>query len=162
MRNPLWLNAENENKAEFKKNKIFISLGMNCGPAIQFEKKKITEAFFPFDWAISQFSSIYKALESDFKDFLKLENLIVRQRALPLVNHSVLDKGYKISFIHDFKNDKTPLYDYKQVRDKYYRRIDRFYRALKLKKHVYFFRTKIKKSEAIKLNQLLQKKFPKL
>jgi hypothetical protein len=162
MRAPLWLNAEKENKAEFKKNSIFISLGMNCGPAINFEKNKITEAFFPFDWAISEFSSIYKALKSDFKDFLKLENLVVTPRALPLVNHGVFDKGYRINFIHDFKNDSTPLYDYEQVRDKYYRRIDRFYRALKLGKHIYFFRTKIKKQEAIKLNNLIQKKFPKI
>lgn len=162
VRAPLWLNSENENKVEFKKNKIFISLGMNCGPAINFENNKLTEAFFPFDWAISEFSSIYKALKSDFKDFLKLENLVLTPRALPLVNHKVYDKNYRIDYIHDFKNDGAPLYDYQQVRDKYYRRIDRFYRALKLGKHVYFFRTKIKKSDAIKLNNLIQKKFPKL
>jgi len=161
-RDPLWLNAENEDRAEFKKNKVFISLGMNCGPAIQFEKKKLVEAFFPFDWCVSEFSSIYKALETDFKDFLALENLVVTERPASSVNHKAFDTNYRINFVHDFKTDGKVLDDYKRVRDKYYRRIDRFYRVLKSKKHIYFFRTNIKKNEAIKLNYLIQKKFPEL
>ncbi|GEM_PF-3846054 len=142
--------------------KICISLGGNCAPAQQFKMKKLSEAFFPFDWCITEFESIYKALETDFKDYIKLENL----RTLELIklsdNRVFRDTHYKIIYPHDFSPDNEPLHDYEFVRNKYYRRIDRFYQTLALGEKVYFFRTGITKKEAIQLNNLITKKFPTL
>lgn len=157
-----WFNTEREKQLYFNKPRIFISLGMNCAPALRFEKKKLSEAFFPFDWCISTFQSIYRALKTDFKNYLNLENLEVLEHTEKSEHRVVRDNLYDITYLHDFSLDKNPLHDYQEIQSKYYRRIDRFYRALTLGKEVYFFRTEITKKETIKLKALIQKKFPKL
>jgi len=166
-----WLNAAREDALAITKPEIFISLGMNCACAINFERRKLSEAFFPFDWNITQPDSIYRILENDFKDFLKIENLVLQKQEnldLKPAHHPwhkayhVLDKLYNIRIMHDFTKKGPPLHDYEHVKDKYYRRVARFYHALTLKKLVYFFRTIITKQEALKLNNLIKKKFPKL
>lgn len=157
-----WFNTERENQLNFTKPRIFISLGMNCAAALKFEKKNLSEAFFPFDWCISKFKSIYKALKTDFKNYLNLENLEVLEHTEKSEHRVVRDNAYDITYLHDFSLDKNPLHDYEQIQSKYYRRIDRFYRALTLGKEVYFFRTEITKKETLKLKKLIQKKFPKL
>src|SRR5579872_1984419 len=75
-----WLNAAREDTLALTKPEIVISLGMNCACAINFERRKLSEAFFPFDWNITQPDSIYRILENDFKDFLKQENLVVQKQ----------------------------------------------------------------------------------
>jgi len=153
------------------KPEIFISLGMNCICARNFEQRKLSEAFFPFDWNITQADSIYRILENDFKDFLKQDNLVIQQQEnldLKPTNHPwlkayhVLDTLYNIKIVHDFTKKGPALHDYEHVKNKYYRRVARFYKALSLNRPIYFFRTVITKEEAIKLNNLIQKKFPLL
>jgi len=160
IRKPDWLNTAREDALVLKKHKIFISLGMNCGCARNFERRNLSEAFFPFDWNITEPDSIYRILENDFKDFLKQENLVIKP-GNPRMYH-VIDTVYNIKIVHDFTKKGTALHDYEHVKDKYYRRIARFYHALTLKKPVYFFRAVITKQEALKLNQLIKKKFPEL
>src|SRR5579862_3805533 len=145
-----WVNAAREDALVLKKPKIFISLGMNCGCARNFARRNLSEAFFPFDWNITQPDSIYRILENDFKDFLKQENLDVQPGSGRI--YHVLDTLYNIKIVHDFTKKGPPLHDYEHVKDKYYRRIARFYHALTLKKPVYFFRAVITKEEALKLN----------
>ena len=116
----------------------------------------------PFDWCISEFESIYKALETDFQDYIKKENLKVFE-IVKIGKHRIIrDVAYKIIYPHDFSLDDELLHDYEDIRDKYYRRINRFYRALSLGEKVYFFRTNITKEETKKLNTLIEKKFPQL
>jgi hypothetical protein len=157
-----WHNTERENQLGLTKPIIFISLGANCAPARHFERNHLTEAFFPFDWCISEVESVYKALEEDFHGYLKQENLKIFELAPNVTHRTFRDTYYKIIYPHDFSRDKEPLHDYEQIRNKYYRRIDRFYRALSLGKKVYFFRTGITKEEAKKLNALIRNKFPNL
>lgn len=157
-----WHNIERENQLALTKPIICISLGANCAPARNFERNKLTEAFFPFDWCISEFESIYKALEEDFHDYFKRENLKIFELAPNVTHRTFRDTLYKIIYPHDFSSDKEPMHDYEQIKKKYYRRIDRFYRALSLGKKVYFFRTGVTKEEAHKLNTLIRTKFPKL
>lgn len=162
-RPPAWINTQRENNNEFSKSNIFISLGMNCGPGRQFEKKKLTEAFFPFDWCISDFESIYEALKNDFSNYLEKESLEVLHHPENAKHRVVHDHTYNIRYLHDFTLEGEPLNDYEQIRTKYFRRIDRLYRACSQRtKKVYFFRTSITKKQSLQLNQLIQQKFPQL
>ncbi len=144
-----------------KKQYVTISLGCNCAGALSLEIFKISEAFFPFDWCISPIKAIHRAIESNFKDYLKRENLKLTGKS-----HGrcigVEDQLYGIRFIHDFKKDLEPLSDYQAVQAKMLRRIDRFNAALNSGKPIYFFRTKITKAEAIGLRNVISRKFPKL
>jgi len=158
----LWFNTDKEDALELKKPEIFISLGMNCACARNFEKRKLSEAFFPFDWNITQPDSIYRILENDFKDFLKRENLVIEPTEPGIKTQYVFDTLYNIKLIHDFTKKGPALHDYEHIKNKYYRRVARFYKALSLNKPVYFFRAVITKEEAIKLNNLIQQKFPLL
>jgi len=157
-----WNDKQKDTSITFKQSKIFISLGMNCAIGFQLEAKKLVEAFFPFDWCISEFESIYRALETDFNGYLQKENLVVLDRPELAAHHYVRDTGYNIMYLHDFSLTGEPLHDYEEVKNKYHRRIARLYHVLTLNKKVYFLRTGITKEQAIQLNNLIARKFPKL
>lgn len=154
-------------KDDFKKEKIMISLGYNCAPARHFQRHKLSEARFQLDWCFTPFEALYCALCNDFNGFLLPENMSILDSNETY--HEVLDAKYNIKFVHDFKNydqnyenSSVAIRDYGHNKEKYDRRIKRFYKALSIGKEVYFFRAATKKAEAIVLRDLISKKFPQL
>lgn len=145
-----------------------ISLGSQCLPARQLEIYKISSGYYPFDWAVTQFDALMSVLKNDFKNFGEKENLkvvgheITNADGTKSIQKWVVDTKYNISYPHgipafDNINQEFSCFDAKQKR-----RIKRFYDTISSGKHIFFFRHLISKSQAIKLRNLLDKKFPSL
>ena len=58
-----------------KKYKHFISLGYFCSVALELERIGLRNCSSPFDWCITEWKGLEKALTTRFQNFLKYENL---------------------------------------------------------------------------------------
>lgn len=159
---------------------ITISLGYNCEPGLNTRKYNIRAFAFPFDWCLTPYEAVYNFINSDFKDFFKLDHLVpsVKKNFTPKLEkffkninvtqvseHTlwVLDKQSGMIFNHDFTNNDlaTIRSNHEQQYIKYQRRIARFYTEMNSGKHIYFIRfNDISKNKAIKLLKLIENKFP--
>jgi hypothetical protein len=153
------------NNDGFDRPYILISLGCNCECAYQLRERKLSGAFFPFDWMRTEnFDAISVMLETDFQDFLNKENLVLGNRNSPTAScRLVTDTKHDMKFLHDFPWDKNLEESYDAVKQKYARRIARFYRALATDKQIYFFRRDlVTQTQIINFCNVIQKKFPDL
>ena len=58
-----------------KEYKHFISLGYFCSVALELERIGLRSASSPFDWCISNYKGVMKAIENRFEDFLNYDYL---------------------------------------------------------------------------------------
>lgn len=100
----------------------FISLGYFCGVARDLEKMGLRSVSLPFDWCISDYQGVIKAIEDKFELFLERDYLVQDKVSR---NH-YLNTIYNIWFYHDFSEYKSLDEQMDQVREKYSRRIKRF------------------------------------
>ena len=150
---------------------IAISLGYRCQVAQQLGFNGLRTAAYPFDWLITPFNSLYKLIDFEFVDFFDKKNLQLRTHFYyeddgghlrdPRYLH-VWEKKYNVLFRHHFQFNENYLDAYDIIREKYKRRIQRFYDTLRSGKYIYFFRRVITKKQAIILTDLIGKKFPEL
>jgi hypothetical protein len=139
-----------------------ISLGSRCQVAFHLGQNKLGRGSYPLDWAITPFESLYYVIDNGFRNFFDESNIQACDILVPGY-FVVLNTEYNITFIHDFKDKEEFSKDFLGVKEKYRRRIARFYAATDSDEHIYFVRHKdIKKDQALSLNHLLQKKFPKM
>lgn len=156
---------------------LCISLGSFCATAIHlrfFDNIKtlnIRDNAYPFDWIESSFDSLYTCIDDDFNNFL--HGLHLKD------NNQILDH-YGFKFLHDWPTIqsgdfdilntddgvnasylKTNWRDYSTlVQEKYARRIERFKKACKSFRKVFFIRYHgITEQQAIMLRDLIQKKY---
>ena len=112
----------------------FISLGYFCGIAQDLEQLGLRKTSSPFDWAITSFRGVVKALETRFQGFMEYDNLVQNIR----LRECYMDDEYGIVFYHDFSKYMALDTQYDEVRKKYRRRIARFLKQIK--KPTLFFR----------------------
>ena len=161
---------------------IIISLGSDCHVAIELRRHNLRYQAFPFDWNFTPFNGLYQLIEEDFAHILKDEYLILSDAGFCVKN-----TYYGIEFRHDFPNVNPNLHPEEQidiydpwemphyrivdnfmdfvglVREKYQRRIQRFYNALRGNQKVILIRMgDITKVQAIRLHHLIHNKFPAL
>ena len=105
----------------------YISLGYFCEVAQDLEKLGLRNASSPFDWGISYFANVIDAIDKRFDGFLDYENL--SQSAFDRSNYH--EDKYHFYFFHDFDKYKSLDKQYQSVRDKYWRRINRFLESIK-------------------------------
>ncbi len=162
----LYLKLENQNnlrtltdKKDIFPNKfILISLGQNCEVAHQIQHTGLNNGFFPFDWMKSyDFDLVINLIENKFKDFLKIDALQIVDSSGS--THIVSNKNFALEFVHDFDKEKNIVDEFAEVKEKYDRRIARFYSALQAKKHIYFFRKNITKKQAQSFCLMMEKFF---
>ena len=112
-----------------KTYKNVISLGFYCGPALEIERLGLHNYSFPFDWLItSDFAKVIELVESGFEGFLVYDNLFQEKN---VDYRYYYDNVNSIHFYHDFSG-KIPLSgQFGYVKEKYQRRIDRFYKEIK-------------------------------
>lgn len=103
-----------------------ISLGYFCGPALELEKVGLRSHSYPFDWLISDFEEILSCIENGFKNFLTYENLYQYKN----IKYYYYDKKYKMHFYHDFDEFRPLKIQLEDVKEKYNRRIERFYKDI--------------------------------
>lgn len=150
---------------------IFISLGIRCLAAAQLKNHGLRLASYPFDWLDTDFDSLCNLLQNDFVDFLAKENLqLGHSLGFLLANGSVtvlpiphiLDTKYHIAMRHDFDFNPNFLEKYDLIKQKYDRRIKRFYDTLNSGQHIYFIRHLLTYQQALVLTEILNNKFPNL
>ena len=97
-----------------------ISLGWYCGTASSMAKYGLRSCSGPFDWYFSDYASVIKQMEDDFRDFMtrdNLEGLEDRPRAFR-------DTKYGFEVCHDLEHGLDE--DYEALCEKYARRVRRF------------------------------------
>lgn len=120
------------------------SLGNCCLGAIQLKKFNLRPFAGVLDW-VSSYSlpDVNRLLQNRFSDFLHPPNLKVLGYATDL-DLLVQDVVYNIYFNHDFKTVKNTvehLAAYPEVKEKYNRRIARFFEKMETCQRILFIRT---------------------
>lgn len=104
----------------------YISLGYFCSVAIELEKLGLRSESSPFDWVISDFEGVIMAIQEHFSNFLDYEYLSQNKD-----NHAIYkNTKYNIKFFHDFDKYLPLLEQLPKVKEKYNRRISRFYKSI--------------------------------
>ena len=115
------------------------SIGGDCGCAWHLVNNRLRTASYPFDWIMSWYRGVTGVAElvaRDFEGFLRLEHLRKEPNPPrgPKDDHEhdyYHDPVVGVDFVHDFLIG-VPLEEaYPAVREKFCRRIDRFYRSVR-------------------------------
>ena len=106
--------------------KHFISLGYFCSVASELESMGLRNESSPFDWLISDFEGVIKAIQNNFENFLDYEYLS-QNRQYPAY---YLNTKYNVHFYHDFSPYIPLKKQLSLVKEKYSRRIKRFYESI--------------------------------
>jgi len=103
-----------------------ISLGYFCSVAEGIEKMGLRSASYPFDWVISDFPGVIRAINNHFENLLEYDQLYQSR------DHSgrYQNMEYGISFFHDFSPYQSLQEQLPDVQRKYSRRIERFYKSV--------------------------------
>jgi hypothetical protein len=113
-----------------------ISLGFSCHIAMDLESLLYRDHAYPFDWAITDMRSVNDLIESGFQDLFDARYL----SRLPDHHGIVRHQKYRFDFYHDFTSDSEIRDQVYQVREKYNKRIKRFYSAMRPGNRVLFIR----------------------
>ncbi len=148
-----------------------ISLGGNCAVANNLKFRGLRQYSLPFDWLLEYTPDFLENacthIEERFSRWLHLENLIFynlsREEGF-YGRHKVLDTGAERIFLHDFCQAPLSKEEFDSVKEKYARRIERFYTKIYEARNVLFcvFVTKaqISKERLISCKRRLEKVFP--
>lgn len=105
----------------------FISLGYFCDVASDLEKLGLRSYSYPFDWNLTSLDNNIKLIENNFEDFLNIDNI----KQLSGYPNRYVDIKYNVFFYHDFVSYKSLEEQLPSVKEKYQRRINRFYKDIK-------------------------------
>ncbi len=106
--------------------KHFISLGYFCSVALELERVGLRSTSSPFDWCIADFKGALDAIENHFANLLDYSYLLQSDTA----RDYYFNKKYKIWFFHDFDKYHSLTDQLPSVKEKYSRRIERFYKNI--------------------------------
>ena len=125
------------------------SLGPDCGCAGHLIKSRLRRASYPLDWLGTwtlSLTMVAEIVRDEFAGFLKLENIKTIPSPPPVetpdgvlddtVHAWCGDDALHIVVPHDFPLDRSVAESYPEVRRKYDRRIERFYRTVRSSKRV--------------------------
>ena len=124
-----------------KKYDIIYSIGHDCSCSLYMIKAKLRACSGPFDWLTNaDCKSRFELMLNDFEDFLKKDDLVLMPKPtlFPVSKNNDYYKNIKndLYFWHDFPADKTFEEAYPEIKQKYDRRIKRFYQNIGTKKRV--------------------------
>ena len=106
--------------------KHYISLGYFCSVASDLECIGLRNESSPFDWIICDFEGVIKAIQNNFENFLDYEYLLQNRQNLACY----LNTKYNVQFYHDFSPYIPLMEQLSFVKEKYCRRIKRFYESI--------------------------------
>jgi len=131
---------------------IYISLGNTCGVAYQLRKHNLRHISFPFDWfKTPKLSTIIKLIENKFDGlldekyfkFIKYSDKFFDSEGLSQVMALYKNTKYNLIFYHDFIKEKTFEEQFLIIKERYQRRIKRFYDILNSDEELVFVRDDI-------------------
>ena len=103
-----------------------ISLGYFCSIATELERYGLRDRSFPFDWLISDFEGVISAIENRFEDLWDYEYWAQSADERGYYKHT----KFGFEFYHDFDGFRPLREQLPAVKEKYDRRIARFYRTI--------------------------------
>ena len=115
---------------------IHLPVGIHCGPANYLRDRQMRKYAYPFDWNISNKGTILNLIESQGKDFLFDENIIIgseyKMKYDNLPNHwtmlkALFDKKIGMFLVHDYRVKDGSL---PEIREKYKLRFERLHEHL--------------------------------
>lgn len=115
--------SEKRGKDKFRQ---VISLGYFCSVASELERLGYREASYPFDWCISSFKGVIEAIQNHFNDYFAYEMLSQHDQ----IREHYRNDAYDIQFFHDFNRYQSLEKQLENVKKKYEKRIERFYRDI--------------------------------
>lgn len=105
-----------------------IPIGGDCSVALLLKTLELRKASYPFDWITCSFNSAISLIDNNFLDFIDSRYLERDVRKTHLhVFHSTI---YNVGFFHDFNQMDDLTEQCESVKEKYDRRINRFYESL--------------------------------
>lgn len=123
-----------------KKYDVIFSLGTDCSCAGYMKKNNLRSFSGPFDWLThASFAVHMDLILSDFKGFMNIEDFLPLEKdAAALDNNCDYYENRKTGFyfFHDFKKDIPLETAFPTIKEKYNRRINRFYEQLKTNEKV--------------------------
>ena len=147
---------------------LVISLGERCSTSMLLRSLNFQTYSFPFDWLLSYsnnfvLKSNIELISNDFNNFLDIESLEDVPES-PLRHHKkVCNKKINYYFLHDFPIDKSIEESFKEIDNKYKRRINRMYDMINLSESILFLYINTREKLSIQsLNnclKMLQDKF---
>lgn len=109
------------------KFKNIVSLGCFCSPAMEFRRIDRRKFSLPFDWLVTMdFSAVLDLIDNSFNGLLEHEDLY-QIKDIPSRYRNI---RYSIDFYHDFLPTKSFDKQIGAVKEKYDRRIKRFYEII--------------------------------
>lgn len=99
-----------------------ISLGSRCYTAMDLSSLDLRDTSSPFDWLVSDWYGVERALKSDFADFLLYENMSQCKQH----RGWYCDENYHFEYRHDFTPFRSLKSQLNRISNKYQRRIKRF------------------------------------
>ena len=108
--------------------KSVVSLGFFCGPSQELERIGLRSYSLPFDWLITEdFKVVLSLIENNFESFLQEETL---EQEKEVNSKYYYDTEQGIHFYHDFSASINLPDQLQSVKEKYARRINRFYEII--------------------------------
>lgn len=149
-------------QAKVEKFDEIVSLGGRCQVAWQLENNGLRKYAYPFDWFTTLFPSLISFIEHNGQNFLDLDKIqIVGAYPGDPLRLEVVDTLYGIVSYHDFLSDPF-MQNYTDIKNKYDRRIERFFKLLHSKKRVLFVRQGSTKAEIEELSSFIHQLYPQL
>lgn len=109
------------------KYKHVISLGSFCSTAMEIERYGFRDSSYPFDWVLSKsMKCVMELINTHFDRYVSYE-----MYQLQTAKYTYINKEHNIWFVHDFNEWDSFESQFESVREKYSRRIERFYAAIK-------------------------------
>ncbi len=149
-----------------KEYDIVYSIGSNCACAIYLNKNNLRKISGPFDWLTgADFKSRIALILNDFDGFMNIEDFEAVFQDRSVENEYYINKKTNFSFLHDFPKNVALKDCFEEVKQKYDRRIARFYRNINENSKVllvwFSLDSKINDGELVDASNKLNKKFNK-
>lgn len=134
-----------------------INLGGDCQVAYQLHLHGLRSYALPFDAWITSYDSLQSILKNKFEGFLEASNFTFVDEAK---NNGVrecyiLDQKYDVRIIHEGKTLEEFQQNYQEIRQKYQRRITRFFDFIESSVYPLFIRKTIAHDQPVTKSQAL-------
>ena len=140
-------------------SKIFIPLGNSCSIAYNLKLLKLRTCAFPFDWVrISNFNNVTKLIQNKFYGFLDSKNFKFKEFSDKFIVNgkkgSYIYSNDYCSFYHEFSKliEKS---DFNFFKEKYSRRIKRFFEFMNSSNEIIFIREEFGKVNMSKIDNFI-------
>jgi hypothetical protein len=94
---------------------------------LELERLGYRDGSYPFDWVLSRsMSNVIGLIENDFGDLFDVESMYQHKEPLSVYENKKCD----IIFVHDFSEWKSFEDQFPKIKEKYQRRVARFYKSI--------------------------------